>query len=220
MISCHEIWKVYNKGKPYEVIALQDISLLVEDGSFVAIQGPSGSGKTSLLSILGAIDRPSNGKVFINDIEITSLSEEGLTNIRRRIGFVFQQFNLIPRLRAWENVAIPLIPLGVDEKTRKKKAFQLLEMVGLHERVFHRPEEMSGGEQQRIAIARALIKDPLILILDEPTSNIDIETAETILFILKEMRSKGKTIIISTHDEKVTGIADKVFMLKKGRVTG
>jgi len=220
MISCSNIWKIYNKGKPYEVVALKDISLLIEEGSTIAIHGPSGSGKTSLLSILGAIDRPSSGKVFINDIEITSLSEDGLTNIRRRIGFVFQQFNLISGLRAWENVATPLIPIGVPEKIRKRKALELLEMVGLSERAFHRPEEMSGGEQQRIAIARALINDPDLLILDEPTSNIDKETSEMLLFILKELRSKGKTIVISTHDERVTRIADKVFVLDKGQLKG
>ncbi len=218
MIHCEGIWKVYRGGKPYEVIALQDITISIMDGSITVFQGPSGSGKTTLLSIIGAIDRPSRGKVFIDKEEITSLSEAGLAYIRRKFGFVFQQFNLIEGLRAWENVAIPLIPLGISEKKRKERAYQLLGKMGLRERAVHRIVEMSGGEQQRVAIARALINDPHMLLLDEPTSNIDAETVEVVLHMLRELRSQGKTIIISTHDETVTSLADKVYVLKKGRL--
>ncbi len=218
MIQCEGIWKVYNPGKPYEVIALQDITISIMNGSITVFQGPSGSGKTTLLSILGAIERPTMGKVFIDKEEITSLSEAALAYIRRKIGFVFQQFNLIEGLRAWENVAIPLIPLGICKKKRRERAYQLLEKMGLKERADHRIIQMSGGEQQRVAIARALINDPHIILFDEPTSNIDAETMEVVFDILRELRSKGKTIIISTHDETLTSLADKVYVLKKGRL--
>lgn len=218
MIRCEGIWKIYYEGRPYEVKALQDVTLFIEKGSLTVFQGPSGSGKTSLLSIIGAIDRPTRGKVYFNEKDITELSEDSLTYLRRRAGFVFQQFNLIRGLRAWQNVAIPLIPLGISERIQKERAIELLKRVGLAERLEHMPEEMSGGEQQRVAIARALINDPDVLFLDEPTSNIDSETAELILHLLKELRSKGKTIVLSTHDERITEGADAVYTLRKGRL--
>lgn len=218
MIGCEGIWKVYCEGRPYEVVALRDITLSIAKGSITVFQGPSGSGKTSLLSIIGAIDRPSRGMVYIDGKNISDLSENSLTLIRRRMGFVFQQFNLIPGLRAWQNVAIPLIPLSIDEKERKRMSDQLLDMMGLSHRIDHRPEEMSGGEQQRVAIARALINDPDILILDEPTSNIDFETAELIIQILRELNLKGKTIILSTHDENIADYANAVYTLKRGEL--
>lgn len=218
IIHCEGIWKVYYEGRPFEVIALQDISLFIEKGSFTVLEGPSGSGKTSLLSIIGAIDRPSRGKVYINGKDITVLSEDSLAYLRRTTGFVFQQFNLIGGLKAWQNVAIPLIPLGISERIQKEKAVELLRKVGLSERIDHRPEEMSGGEQQRIAIARALINNPDILFLDEPTSNIDSEISEMILHLLKGLKSEGRTILISTHDEKVLEYADTVYTLRRGRL--
>lgn len=216
MIRCEGIWKVYYEGRPYEVVALRDITLSVMKGSITVFQGPSGSGKTSLLSIISAIDRPSRGRVYINGKDITDLSENSLTLIRRRMGFVFQQFNLIARLNAWQNVAVPLIPLGISESERRKRSIWLLEAVGLSHRIEHRAEEMSGGEQQRVAIARALINDPDILFLDEPTSNIDSETAELIIQILRELKLKGKTIILSTHDENIADYADALYTLKRG----
>lgn len=218
IIHCEGIWKVYYEGRPFEVIALQDISLFIEKGSFTVLEGPSGSGKTSLLSIIGAIDRPSRGKVYINGKDITVLSEDSLAYLRRTTGFVFQQFNLIRGLKAWQNVTVPFIPLGISERIQKEKAVELLRKVGLSERIDHRPEEMSGGEQQRIAIARALINNPDILFLDEPTSNIDSEISEMILHLLKGLKSEGKTIIISTHDEKVLEYADTVYTLRRGRL--
>lgn len=218
MIRCEGIWKVYHEGRPYEVIALQDVSLQIERGALTVFQGPSGSGKTSLLSILGAIDRPTRGRVCIDEKDITTLSEDSLAYVRRRMGFVFQQFNLISGLKAWQNVAIPLIPLGISERERKERAIQLLKGLGLSERVYHRCEEMSGGEQQRVAIARALINEPDILFLDEPTSNIDSETAELIIHLLQELKSKGMTIILSTHDEKVVKFADSLYILKRGKL--
>ncbi|MFN3478982.1 MAG: ABC transporter ATP-binding protein [Thermodesulfovibrionales bacterium] len=216
MIRCEGIWKVYHEGRPYEVVALRDITLSIRKGSITVLQGPSGSGKTSLLSIIGAIDRPSRGRVYIDGKDITDLSENSLTLIRRRMGFVFQQFNLIARLSAWQNVAAPLIPLGISESERRKRSIELLEVVGLSHRIEHGAEEMSGGEQQRVAIARALINDPEILFLDEPTSNIDSETAELIIQILRELKLKGKTIILSTHDENIADYADTFYTLKRG----
>ncbi|GAB4411037.1 MAG: ABC transporter ATP-binding protein [Thermodesulfovibrionales bacterium] len=221
LIRCEGVWKVYNEGRPYEVRALEDVSLRIERGSFAVFNGPSGSGKTTLMGIIGTIHRPSRGKVYLNGKDISGFSDTALSRIRReRIGFVFQNFNLIPKLPAWENVSVPLIPLCITEGDRRQKALQLLNMFGLAERAHHCPEELSGGEQQRVAIVRALINDPEIIMLDEPTSNIDAENISLLTGILEDLRAKGKTILVSSHDESLLKRADQIFELRRGHLTG
>lgn len=217
IIICDGVHKTYNPSRPDGVSALVNVCLEIERGSFTVLRGPSGSGKTTLLGIIGALDRASRGRVILDDRDLARCSGETLATIRRkRIGFVFQNFNLLSRLPAWENVSIPLIPLGMTEKDRRTRAVSLLENLGLAERTRHAPEELSGGEQQRVAIARALINDPDILILDEPTSNIDAEAAGRLFDILADLNAKGKTVIASSHDEDLCNRAEKIFELRRG----
>ncbi|MFZ6006410.1 MAG: ABC transporter ATP-binding protein [Nitrospirota bacterium] len=218
-IRCEGVWKIYNEAKPYEVRALEDASLDIEKGSFAIFTGPSGSGKTTLISIIGCIDRQTRGRVYIDGKDLTDLSDIALSSLRqKRIGFVFQNFNLIQGLPAWENVSMPLIPMGMKENDRKHTAIELLKKVGLSERSEHSPEEMSGGEQQRVAIARALVNNPDIIILDEPTSNIDIDAACLLIDILSDLKREGKTILMASHDEGMLKIADIIHELKRGRL--
>ncbi|HBH62701.1 MAG TPA: lipoprotein-releasing system ATP-binding protein LolD [Nitrospiraceae bacterium] len=221
MVRCEGIWKIYNEGKPYEVRALSDLCLTISRGSFTIIGGPSGSGKTTLISIMGTIERPSRGGISIDGKNIAGFSDVALSSLRRkRIGFVFQDYNLIPGLCAWENVSVPLVPEGIPIRERKDRATGLLETLGLAERAEHSPEEMSGGERQRVAIARALVNNPDIVILDEPTSSIDKESVSGLLDIMKGLKAQGRTIIVSTHEERLLGNADIVYELIKGRLTG
>ena len=211
MIRTEKLCKFYSLHSRHEVRAIRDIKLNIAKNTFAVFKGPSGSGKTTLLNVIGALDRPTEGKVFIYDEEITSFSDIGLSRLRReKIGFIFQNFHLIPRLSSWENVSYPLIPLGIGFKERFQKAKLLLEKVGLGDRLDHTPEELSGGQQQRVAIARALINNPEIIIADEPTSNIDEETSVHLLELLKELRNHGVTILVATHDTNFQKIADKI----------
>jgi putative ABC transport system ATP-binding protein len=201
MAQGEDISKTYRLSRQNRIEALRNITIQIRKGQSVLIGGPSGSGKSTLLHLLGCLDRPSGGRIFIRGEEVTSHSEEELCRIRRAsIGFVFQEFHLLPRMTAWENASVGLVPLGVSEKERLNRAGVLLNRVGLHERVFHRPEEMSGGERQRVAVARALINDPEFLLADEPTSNIDAVSARRVLGLLAELKSKGCTIVVATHD--------------------
>ena len=221
IVRCEGIWKIYNEGKPYEVRALSDLCLTISRGSFTIIGGPSGSGKTTLISIMGTIERPSRGGISIDGKNIAGFSDVALSSLRRkRIGFVFQDYNLIPGLCAWENVSVPLVPEGIPIRERKDRATGLLETLGLAERAEHSPEEMSGGERQRVAIARALVNNPDIVILDEPTSSIDKESVSGLLDIMNGLKAQGRTIIVSTHEERLLGNADIVYELIKGRLTG
>ncbi len=221
IFKTEQLSKYYNPERPEEVRALRDVSIEINSRKITIISGPSGSGKTTLISILGAIDRPTFGHVFLNEEELTALSDEALALIRRnKIGFVFQDFNLLPRLSAWENVAYPLIPAVYKEKERKERAAVLLEMLGLRKRINHTPEEMSGGEQQRVAIARALVNNPEILIADEPSSNIDAKAIENLIAILMDLKNKGMTIVISTHDDAFYPYADVKINLKDGTLIG
>jgi putative ABC transport system ATP-binding protein len=216
IMSCDGVHKTFNPSRPNEVRALIDVNLEIERGSFTLLRGPSGSGKTTLLGILGALDRPSRGRVMLDDKDLARCSGETLSTIRRkRIGFVFQNFNLLSRLPAWKNVSMPLIP-DMAEQDRRLKALSLLEKLGLGDRTRHAPEELSGGEQQRVAVARALINDPDIIILDEPTSNIDAEASNLLLQILMELKEEGRTIIASSHDENLYHRADMIFELRRG----
>ena len=204
------------------VEALRSINLEVGRGQFVALVGPSGSGKSTLLNLVGGLDRPTDGQLWIDGVELSASKEKALTEHRRRsVGFVFQSFNLLPRLTALENVALPLIFVGISEQERLERAGQLLAQVGLSDRLDHRPTQLSGGEQQRVAIARALVNHPAIILADEPTGNIDTATGAEIMDLLRRLnREQGVTLLLVTHDPAAAGFADRVIQLRDGRLAG
>ena len=218
MIRSEHLNKVYRMGK-IEVPALRDVSLEIEEGEFLAIVGSSGSGKSTLLNMLGCLDKPTSGAVFIDGVNTASLNENELAEIRReKIGFIFQQFNLIHSLNALENVSLPMFFAGVSSEERMKRAAELLAKVGLRERMHHKPSELSGGQQQRVAIARALSNNPEIIIGDEPTGNVDSETGNAIMGILEGLNHEGRTVIVVTHDTEIAAHAPKVKRMKDGRL--
>jgi putative ABC transport system ATP-binding protein len=219
LIKLENVWKIYQLGK-VKLAALQGINLEIEAGSFLAIMGPSGSGKSTLLNLIGCLDIPTQGKVFLEEKEISQLSENELTQIRgKKIGFIFQQFNLLANLNSLENVILPMIFQGISEKERVKKAKELLSLVGMEKRLFHKPNELSVGEQQRVAIARALANDPKIIVADEPTGNLDSKTGQKIMEILKELnQNQKKTIIVVTHDPNVAKYSQKVVNIRDGQI--
>ncbi len=220
IIRTEKVDKIYNLGRPEEVRALNQIDVAIFKNQFVLIRGPSGSGKTTLLNLISTIDRPTYGRIFLYGEDISKYSDVQFSRIRQKtIGLIFQNFNLLPRLPAWENVAFPLLPLGVMERDRRGRSVEMLIQLKLEKRVDHPPEQMSGGEQQRVAIARALINDPEIVIADEPTSNIDAESIKILLDILMDLKSKGKTIIVSSHDPVFLDYGETIFFLKDGRLT-
>jgi len=219
MIQTLHLDKSYGLNTRHEVHALQDINVFIKKNHFVVFHGPSGSGKTTLLNIIGTLDRPSSGKVLLYGKEISSFSDIALSLLRReKIGFIFQDFHLIPKLSSWENVSYPLIPIGIGFKERYDRAKSLLESMELGDRIRHTPEELSGGQQQRVAIARALVNNPEIIIADEPTSNIDEETGMHIVETLIRLKKNGATILVATHDTRFHEIADETFTMKNGRV--
>jgi putative ABC transport system ATP-binding protein len=204
MIKAEGLSKTYRLSNRNRLAALRHVDIHILRGQFVIIEGPSGSGKTTLLSLLGFLSRPSAGRLHFCGEDITEFSDEELCRIRRRhFGFVFQEFHLLPRMTAWENVSMSLLPLGIREKERLRRASMLLDQLGVHERIYQRPEEMSGGEQQRVCIARALINEPEIVLADEPTSNIDEASAVKVLGALSALRAKGCTIVVATHDAEL-----------------
>lgn len=209
----------YKMGDAF-VDALRGVDLTITRGEFVALVGPSGSGKSTVLSLIGGLDRPTSGQVWINGTELSASDERTLTRHRRQhVGFVFQSFNLLPRLTAEENVALPLMFSGVTEKERRARARALLEQVGLGPRLTHRPTQLSGGEQQRVAIARALVGQPALLLADEPTGNLDTTTGAEIMALLKELnQEQGLTLLVVTHDPEVAAFADRVVKLRDGRI--
>lgn len=218
MIRTENLTKIYRMGA-VEVQALRDVNLEIQDGEFIAIAGPSGSGKSTLLNMIGCLDKPTSGAVFIDDIDTGKLSENKLAEIRReKIGFIFQQFNLIHTLNALENVALPMFFAGVGRETRLKRAEELLAKVGLEDRVSHKPSELSGGEQQRMAIARALSNDPEIIIGDEPTGNVDTEAGNVIMDILEGLNREGRMIIVVTHDAEIAARAGRTKRMRDGKV--
>ncbi len=219
IIKLENVWKIYNMGD-VEVNALQGLNLDVKEGEFLAIMGPSGSGKSTAVNMIGCLDVPTKGKIVLDQHDISKLSESELAQIRgRKIGFIFQQFNLIPTLTALENVMLPMIFQGVDEKERIEKATKLLEMVELGDRINHRPTELSGGQQQRVAIARALANNPEVIIADEPTGNLDSKTGAIVLEFLKKFHKKeSRTIVMVTHDANLVKIAERIEFLKDGRI--
>ena len=204
------------------VEALRCINLEVTEGQFVALVGPSGSGKSTLLNLVGGLDRPTDGQLWIDGVELSASKEKALTDHRRRrVGFVFQSFNLLPRLTAVENVALPLMFVGVDERERIERAEQLLAQVGLSDRMDHRPTQLSGGEQQRVAIARALVNRPAIILADEPTGNIDTTTGAEIMDLLRRLnREQGVTLLLVTHDPEAASFADRIIQLRDGQIAG
>jgi len=219
LIKLENVWKIYQLGK-VEFTVLKEMNLEINRGSFVSIIGPSGSGKSTLLNIIGCLDIPTKGKIFLDGQDIQKLSEDELAKIRgKKIGFVFQQFNLLSNLTAIENVVLPMVFQKIPEEKRFGRAKKLLEMVGLGERIFHKPAELSGGEQQRVAIARALANNPEMLITDEPTGNLDSKSGEMIMEILKELYQKGeRTIIVVTHDLQIASFSKEIVHIKDGQI--
>lgn len=219
LIKLENVWKIYQLGK-VELTILRGISLEIFPGSFVVILGPSGSGKSTLLHVIGLLDTPSQGKVFLEGKDTSKFSEDKLAQIRgEKIGFIFQQFNLLTNLNALENVMVPMIFQKRPENQRKERAESLLTSFGLKERVLHRPFELSGGEQQRIAIARALSNNPEIIVADEPTGNLDSTTGKKIMEILIELHQKEKkTIIVVTHDPNIANYSQQIINIKDGQI--
>jgi putative ABC transport system ATP-binding protein len=209
----------YKMGDAF-VEALRGVDLVIRRGEFVALVGPSGSGKSTVLNLIGGLDRPTSGQVWIDGVELSATDERTLTRHRREhVGFVFQTFNLLPRLTAEENVALPLMFSGVPHKERLDRALALLERVGLTHRLTHRPSQLSGGEQQRVAIARALVGQPALLLADEPTGNLDTTTGGEIMALLSEInREQQVTLVVVTHDPEVAAFADRIVKLRDGRV--
>jgi len=213
--------KTYRMGR-LNVTALRNVNLEVKKGDSIAIQGPSGSGKTTLLNLLGGLDTPTSGEVWVEDSNITKMTERNLFDIRcRRMGFIFQFYNLIPKMPALDNVELPMIFARTPKKLRKTKAEKLLQAVGLGHRMHHRPSELSAGEQQRVAIARALANDPAIILMDEPTGNLDEENTKNIMRLVGELnRAQKQTFILTTHNLSITKYANKVYFLHDGELTG
>ena len=218
MLEIKKIKKIYQMGK-VKVEALRGVSFYIDKGEFVAIMGPSGSGKSTLMHIIGCLDQPTEGNFIIGGKDVSKLNDDRLAEIRNKsIGFVFQQYNLLSRTSILHNVEIPLIYAGLKSKQRRKLAMQALESVGLADRVKHKPNEISGGEKQRAAIARALVNDPLIILADEPTGNLDTKTGEEIMKIFYKLHQQGNTIIMVTHEAEVARHARRIIHLRDGLI--
>lgn len=217
IIKIENVWKTYKVGD-IEVHALRGLNLEVKRGEFLAIQGPSGSGKSTAMNMVGCLDIPTKGSVHLERHNISKMPESSLAKIRgEKIGFIFQQFNLINTLSALENVTLPMIFQGIPKEERQRKAKELLEMVGLVERMYHRPTELSGGQQQRVAIARALSNDPEVILADEPTGNLDSKTGENVMNFLEKLhKEKNTTIVMVTHDAGLAKHAERIEYLKDG----
>jgi len=218
IIHLEEICKSYIMGKQ-SLQVLKDISLDIFKNEYVALMGPSGSGKSTLMNILGCLDTPTAGKYILNDHDVSKMEDNALAEVRNQeIGFVFQQFNLLPRLTALENVALPLIYAGMARKQRNEKAMHVMEMVSLTDRSHHKPNELSGGQCQRVAIARALVNDPSIILADEPTGNLDTKTSYEIMEIFNTIYSGGNTIVLVTHEEDIANHAHRIVRLRDGMI--
>ncbi len=201
------------------IAALKDVSLSIDKGEYVALMGPSGSGKSTLMNILGCLDSPTSGTYSLNNIEVAKMTDDELARVRNKeIGFIFQTFNLLPRLTSLENVALPMVYAGMSSKDRTARAEQVMEMVGLKDRMTHKPNELSGGQRQRVAIARALVNNPSIILADEPTGNLDTKTSYEIMAIMEEISAQGNTVIIVTHEEDIAKHARRIIRLRDGLI--
>ena len=218
------IIKVRNRKREYKmgekiVRALRDVSLDINKNEYVALMGPSGSGKSTLMNLLGCLDSPTSGEYFLNGINVSTMGDSDLAEVRnKQIGFIFQTFNLLPRLSALENVALPLVYAGMNKKDRLAKAEKVLQSVGLGDRMLHKPNELSGGQRQRVAVARALVNDPAIILADEPTGNLDTKTSVEIMGLFEEIHSKGNTIILVTHEPDIALHAHRIVKLRDGLI--
>jgi len=218
IIELKDVKKIYQMEE-VEVKALNNVDLEIIKNEFVAIMGPSGSGKSTLLHMIGCLDRPSSGKVFLNGTDISKLNDSELARLRgKEIGFVFQTFNLYPTLTALENVELPMMIIEKDKKERKERAMELLKTVGLEERAEHLPSQLSGGERQRVAIARALANDPNLILADEPTGNLDSKSGYEIMKIFVKLNEKGKTIVVVTHEQYIASHAKNIVKIKDGKI--
>ncbi|KAB1441261.1 ABC transporter ATP-binding protein [Candidatus Galacturonibacter soehngenii] len=218
LVDVKNICKIYNPGEN-EVRALDNVSLSIDKGEYVAIIGQSGSGKSTLMNVLGCLDVPTSGDYYLNGSNVSELSDDELSDIRNlEIGFIFQGFNLIPNLTAIENVELPLIYRGVGKKERNQLAIEALNMVGLSHRMDHKPSEMSGGQQQRVAIARAIAAKPPVILADEPTGNLDSSSSKDIIKILKNLHKDGRTVILITHDNEIADQAKRVIRIIDGKI--
>ncbi|MBL0403176.1 ABC transporter ATP-binding protein [Microvirga aerilata] len=218
LIETRDLRRVYDLDAG-RVVALDGVSLAIDQGDFVAVMGPSGSGKSTFMNLIGCLDRPSSGEYRLAGAAVESLDADGLARLRNReIGFVFQQFNLLPRVDALSNVELPMVYAGFDRKTRREQALRSLSRVGLAERAHHRPMQLSGGQQQRVAIARALVNSPSLLLADEPTGALDSHTANEILSLFQELNREGVTIVLVTHDAEVGRHAHRLVRFRDGRV--
>jgi putative ABC transport system ATP-binding protein len=218
ILQVRQLCKFYRAGSAAEVRALQDVSLEVPSGSFTLLTGPSGSGKTTLLALLGSLERPTSGLVFFAGRDLHGCSDVELARLRRRLGFVFQDFALIGGLPAWENITYPLIPRGVSRTERFQQAREVLTRFGLADKMAARARELSGGEQQRVAVARALVGRPEVVLADEPTSNLDEQAGEAVIALLRQAHAEGTTVVVSSHDPRLMALATRVCELEAGRL--
>lgn len=219
VIHLHDVFKIYHMGES-KIAAVNGVSLSVHEGEFVAIMGPSGSGKSTSMNLIGSLDVPTHGKILLDEHNISHLSESDLAQVRgKKIGFIFQSFNLIPNLTAKENVILPMIFQGYSLEEREERAKEIFELVDMKDRMNHYPNQLSGGQQQRVAIARALANDPEVILADEPTGNLDTKTGEKVITFLDELHKKGKTVVMVTHDPRLAlEHAEKIYWLKDGKI--
>lgn len=219
VIKLDDVWKRYKMGKAGGLTVLKEINLNIKKGEFTAITGPSGSGKSTIMHLVGALDTPSYGEIYLKNSNIKKISETSLSVLRgKTVGFIFQQFNLLSTFSALENVMIPMELVDMQNKEAKKRAIELLTMMGLEDRMHHKPTELSGGQQQRVAIARALANDPEVILADEPTGNLDSKTGKFVMDFLGKLNKKGKTIILVTHELDLVRYASRVIYIKDGRI--
>lgn len=219
IIRIEGLEKTYVLGEENIVRALDGVDLSIEEGSFVAIMGPSGSGKSTMLNILGCLDRPTSGRYFLGEEDVSQMEDDELSDVRgRRIGFIFQSYNLIAQLTVIENIQVPLFYRGQDLRMSYGRCVELAKLVGLGDRLEHRPTQLSGGQQQRVAVARSLVNDPLMILADEPTGNLDSKTGAEVLDLITHLNEAGKTIVLVTHDDKVAARAHRIVRMKDGRV--
>ena len=219
-IATQNLTKVYCRGKPEEVTAIKDATLEIREGDFCLLTGPSGSGKTTLLSLLALLSQPTKGKIFYENEEVSSYSDAWQTKVRKeKIGFIFQQYNLLPQFSAWENVALPNLCRPMSKVERRSQAIRIMRRMGLGERIYFKVARLSGGEQQRVAIARALVTSPEIVFADEPTASVDEDTASAIISLFKDFKKEGRTVIVSTHDTSLIREATLHLKIQNGTVS-